>query len=178
MPLLAGPKSILEVASGSGEHCVHWAEHFPDCDWQPSDIHPEAIESIKAWRSAKGLENIHEPLYLDVTKDDWPDTTYDAMIAVNMIHISPEICTEALLCKARNHLKAKGFLFLYGPFKVGGEHTAPSNVEFEKWLKEKDPRFGVRDLEEVVLLAKNHRLELAEKIPMPANNFSLVFFKD
>lgn len=167
---------VLEIASGSGEHVVHFAQHYPRLVWQPSDLDPACLKSIQGWIDHHSLENILPPLSLDTTiKDNWPENRLDALICINMVHISPWEATKGLFQKAGELIGADGFLYLYGPYRRNGEHTAPSNIEFEHWLKAKDPRFGVRDLEEVEGEAAKNGLSLHEIIDMPANNFSLVF---
>lgn len=177
-PFLKQANLVLEIASGSGEHCAYWARVFPHLKLQPSDIHEEALNSINAWKHFFDLGNILNPLPLNVMDQTWPETVYDGIIAINLIHISPWACTAALMEKAQKHLKKGGFLYLYGPYRIDGQHTAPSNHDFDGWLKEQDPRYGVRDLSEVVETAQSFGLILQDKILMPANNFSLVFIKD
>ncbi|SCA57063.1 conserved hypothetical protein [Candidatus Terasakiella magnetica] len=168
--------NVLEIASGSGEHVIHFAQSCPDLNWQPSDLDPDCLKSIQSWIEHTGLKNIHSPLSLDTTSNaNWPQTELDALICINMIHISPWEATIALMKKAAHYLKEDGFLYLYGPYKRNSQHTAPSNVAFEQWLKEKDPRFGVRAMEEVEAEAAKNGLKLAHVYDMPANNFSLVF---
>lgn len=164
---------VLEVASGSGEHAVHCAAAMPGWRWRPSDPGPRARESIAAWRARAGLPNLLEPLALDVT-GDWPEGEFDAIVAINLLHISPWEVTEALMAGAGERLAAGGVLYLYGPYRRGGRHTAPSNAAFDADLKARDPRWGVRDLESVTLEAERHGLALERIVEMPANNLSLV----
>ncbi|WP_417832265.1 DUF938 domain-containing protein [Terasakiella sp.] len=167
---------VLEIASGSGEHVVHFAQHYPGLVWQPSDLDPACLKSIQGWVDHHALENILPPLSLDTTiEDNWPQNELDALICINMVHISPWEATTGLMKKAGQLIGQDGFLYLYGPYRQNGEHTAPSNIEFEYWLKEKDPRFAVRDISEVDAEARKNGLALQEVVEMPANNFSLVF---
>nr|WP_228576919.1 DUF938 domain-containing protein [Halomonas sp.] len=164
---------ILEVASGSGEHGVHYAAAKPGWTWQPSDPNAEARRSISAWRLHAGLENLCEPLPLDVA-GIWPSGPFDAVVAINLIHISPwEVC-EALMARSAERLCEGGVLYLYGPYRRDGRHTAPSNEAFDADLKARDPRWGVRDLEQVVSEARKHGFMLEQAIEMPANNLSVV----
>ncbi|WP_135080907.1 DUF938 domain-containing protein [Terasakiella sp. SH-1] len=167
---------ILEIASGSGEHVVHFAKSYPHITWHPSDLGPDCLNSIKAWRDHYGLSNIESPLQLDTTKaENWPEFKVDALICINMVHISPWPATEGLMKKASQLLKKEGFLYLYGPYKKNGQHTAPSNVAFDQQLQATDSRFGVRDMERVVNEAEKNGLKLTQTTAMPANNFSLFF---
>ncbi|TDR56545.1 uncharacterized protein DUF938 [Halomonas ventosae] len=165
---------VLEVASGSGEHAVYLAGATPGWRWQPSDPSPRALASIAAWREAAGLANLLEPVELDVT-GDWPSTPFEAVVAINLLHISPWAATEALLAGAGDALVPGGVLFLYGPFRREGRHTAPSNATFDADLRARDPRWGIRDLEEVTAAAGRHGLKLDKVVTMPSNNLSLVF---
>jgi SAM-dependent methyltransferase len=164
---------ILEIASGTGQHAVHFAAHLPGITWQPSDIDPERRASIRIWREESGLENILKPLAVDVTESDWGVGIFDAIYNSNLIHISPWECSLGLLAGARRHVRPGGLLIIYGPFKIGGEHTAPSNLEFDESLRSRDPAWGVRDLEAVREAADGFELE--ERVGMPANNRTLVF---
>jgi len=167
---------VLEIASGSGEHVVHFAQHYPGLVWQPSDLDPACLKSIQGWVDHHALENILPPLSLDTTiKDNWPQNELDALICINMVHISPWEATIGLMKQAGSLLGPDGFLYLYGPYRQNGQHTSPSNMEFEHWLKQKDPRFAVRDISEVDTEARKNGLVLQEVVEMPANNFSLVF---
>ena len=167
---------VLEIAAGAGEHAVHLAGGLPGLRWQPTDADPSALGSISAWRDAAGLPNLLDPLLLDVTDAaDWPEATFDAVVCINMIHISPWIAAEALMAGAERVLTPGGVLYLYGPFREGGRHTAPTNEAFDASLKARDPSWGVRDLEEVTALAARHDLAPAGRAEMPANNLSLLF---
>lgn len=165
--------TVLEIASGSGEHALHFARAFPDLTWQPSDPDPTARASIEAWRAEAGLANLAAPLALDVTAP-WPIDRADAIVCINMIHISPWESSLALFAGAAAILPEGGLLYTYGPYRFDGV-TAPSNIEFEKWLHAKDPGFGVRDLRELSTAAGEHGLVLRGAVAMPANNHSLLF---
>jgi hypothetical protein len=170
------PKSglVLEIASGSGEHAVHFAQRFPDLVLQPSDPREEGRASIDAHAAELPPGRVLPALALDVIAP-WPLTHADAVVCINMIHASvPE--TVPALMKGAAAILAKGApLVTYGAYKIGGAHTAPSNETFDAWLKERDPRWGVRDLEHVVAEAEKAGFTLEERIAMPANNFVLVF---
>jgi cyclopropane fatty-acyl-phospholipid synthase-like methyltransferase len=167
---------VLEIASGTGEHAMHMARAMPEISWQPSDPDAAARASIDAWRAQEGLANVAPPLPIDVRAQDWNVVPpFDAVVAINMIHIAPWAATPALFEGAARLVGAGGIVLLYGPYKRGGEHTAPSNAAFETWLKERDPRFGVRDLGDVAREAERRGFMLREVVEMPANNLSLVF---
>ncbi len=167
---------VLEIASGTGEHAVWCSAALPGVTWQPTDRHPDALASIAAWRDQAGLTNLLAPLSLDAAAPDtWPVTRADAIIAVNMIHIAPWAAAEGLFAGAARVLSPDGLVYLYGPFREGGEHTAPSNAAFDETLRAQDPLWGIRDLGEVTALASRHGLALTERIVMPANNLSVVF---
>lgn len=170
----------LEIASGTGEHCIAFARAFPGIAWQPSDMAQDALESIEAWRQDAGLANVAPPLHLDVSAPDWPlkaGERADAILAINLVHISPWSATEGLMQGAERLLSAGGLLYLYGPYKRGGAHTAPSNADFEGWLKRQDTAWGVRELEDVEALGAAHGLMPESIVEMPANNLSLIFRK-
>lgn len=169
--------TVLEIAAGTGQHACYFAEAFPDLTWQPTDADPDALVSIAAWVADHPHANLRAPLLLDVTAEPWPVTAADAIVCINMVHISPWQATEALMRGAGRLLPTGAPLVLYGPYKRGGAHTAPSNEAFEQWLKARDPRFGVRDLEAVVAEAEKNGLALADIFEMPANNLTVVFRK-
>ena len=168
---------VLEVASGTGMHAVHFAAGFPELQWQPTDVPEEALDSVEAWREEAGLPNLRPPLRLDVTERPWPVERAEAIFNANMIHISPFACTEALLAGAGEVVAPGGPLVLYGPYRIGGAHTAPSNARFDESLRARDPRWGVRDLEEVIRLAEAAGLAFEARHEMPANNQTVVFRK-
>lgn len=166
---------LLEIASGSGEHAIAFAARFPALRWQPSDCDEAALASIEAWRSEASLENVEKAIFLDARDAHWPLEHADAIVAINMIHIAPWAACEGLMSGAGRVLRQGGVLYLYGPYRVNGDHTAPSNARFDDWLKNRDPAFGVRDLEAVDACAKTNGLMMDACVAMPANNFSLVF---
>jgi len=166
---------VLEIASGGGEHAAYFAQHLPDLRWQPSDADPHMLDSIAAHRAAASAANLLEPLWLDVTAPHWPVEQADALICCNMIHISPWAATEGLIAGAGRTLPHGGLIYLYGPYKIDGRHTAPSNRDFDARLRAQNPLWGVRDLTEVSRLAERHGFALAETVPMPANNLSVIF---
>lgn len=166
---------VLEIASGTGEHATFFAAALPRLTWQPSDHDPLALKSIAAHRTAAGLANLAPPLPLDASSPDWPLSHADAVLAINMVHISPWRATEGLMRGAERILSSGGILYLYGAYKEHGIHTAASNAVFDESLRARDPEWGLRDVEEVTSLAKAHDLALVEQIVMPANNLSLVF---
>lgn len=167
--------TLLEIASGTGQHATHFAEYLPGWVIQPSDVDPENLESIEAWVADARLPNLRRPFRLDVLAADWGVGRVDAVYSANMIHIAPPACTEALVSGAGRHLNGGGRFVLYGPFRVGGEHTAPSNAAFDADLRSRNPSFGVRALEAVQASASAAGLSLIERVPMPANNFTLIF---
>ncbi len=167
----------LEIASGSGEHVLHFARAFPQLTWQPSDPDPVARRSIEAWRGAAGLSNLLAPVALDARGEDWPVAAADAILAINMVHISPWTATEGLMRGAGRLLPAGAPLYLYGAYRQAGVATAPSNEAFDAWLRAQDPEWGVRDLDDVAAAAEACGLALDTVVPMPANNLSVVFRK-
>jgi SAM-dependent methyltransferase len=167
--------TVLEIASGTGEHAVYFATALPHLIWQPTDQDERALRSIAAHRVASGLSNLLAPVTLDAAAPEWPLERADAVVAINMVHISPWRATQGLVAGAGRVLPPGGVLYLYGAYKEHGAHTAPSNEAFDQDLRRRNPEWGVRDIEEVADLARIHRLELAERISMPANNLSLVF---
>jgi SAM-dependent methyltransferase len=166
---------VLEVASGTGEHAAAFAPALPTLTWQPSDIVDAHLASIEAWRSVAGAPNLASPVRLDVEQDRWPVERADAVVAINLVHITPWSTTEALVRGAARVLPPAGVLFLYGPYKRDGQHTADSNARFDARLRGEDPRWGVRDLGEVERAADGAGFTLARVVTMPANNLSLVF---
>jgi SAM-dependent methyltransferase len=166
---------VLEIASGGGEHAAYFASNLPGLRWQPTDANSEMFESIAAHRAAAGVANLLAPLHFDVTSERWPIERADAMVCCNMIHIAPWAATEGLIAGAGRTLSRGGLLYLYGPYKIDGRHSAPSNEDFDASLRARNPLWGVRDLTDVASLAERHGLELAETVAMPANNLSVVF---
>lgn len=166
--------TVLEIGSGSGEHAVYFAQALNTLEWQPSDATPAALASIQGWIDHHGAGNVLAPLTLDIRAPQWPLQQADAVVCINVIHYSPWESTPALFAGAARILPVGGTLYLYGPYRREGRHTAPSNEAFDNWLKGIDPTFGVRDLEAVEAEAAACGLDLEEVISMPANNLSLV----
>jgi SAM-dependent methyltransferase len=164
---------VLELASGTGQHVAYFAAALPGLIWLPSEADREMHDSIAAWTA--GLRNVRAPIALDATATTWPVPSLDAVYAANLVHIAPwEVCL-GLLAGAGRSLAPGGLLLLYGPYRIGGEHTAPSNAAFDRQLRSSDPRWGVRDLEGVRDAAAPHGLALEERVAMPANNQTLIF---
>ncbi len=166
---------VLEIASGTGEHIVDFAGQFPALAWQPSDYDRLGLASIAAWSAEAGHPNLRQPVQLDASADDWPIDQADAILCINMVHISPWAATQGLMAGAGRILPAGGLLYLYGPYLREGVETAPSNLAFDANLKAQNPDWGLRDLGAVEDLAANHGLHLEQVIDMPANNLSLLF---
>lgn len=167
--------TMLEIASGSGEHAVHYAARLPNLIWQPSDPSEKARESIKAWSFEMELTNLLPPLDIDVTSETWPIDRVDAMLAINMVHISPWTATEGLIRGAGKLLSSGGSLILYGPYKQEGREFVDSNMEFDAWLRNQNADWGIRQLEEVAELAGRAGLSLSSIVDMPANNLCVIF---
>ncbi len=166
---------VLEVASGSGEHARFFADALPAISWQPTDVDAKALASITAFRAKAGVPNLLAPLRLDVVSAQWPVERADAIVNCNMIHISPWAACEGLIAGAGRILPVGGILYLYGPYRIDGRHTAPSNAEFDAYLRGQNAAWGIRDLAEVSSLAVRCGLTLAETVQMPANNLSVIF---
>jgi hypothetical protein len=166
---------VLEIASGSGEHAVHFARALPALVWQPSDPDEAARRSIVAHTRAAGLANIRSPLTIDATRQPWPVARSDAVVAINMIHIAPWDATIGLMAGAEETLVEGGVLYLYGPFREDDAHTAASNAAFDDSLRARNASWGIRDVEAVAAAARAHDLHLDERVVMPANNLSLIF---
>lgn len=182
--------TVLEIASGTGEHAVFFAPRLAPRQWLPTDINPLAIESVTAWQQAASASNLHPPLRLDVCALAWPvelETDFTelhlqaypitALVNINMIHIAPWSACQGLMAGAGRVLPAGGVLYLYGPFKRRGGHTAASNETFDRSLKAQNVQWGVRDLEAVTEVAHAEGLSLIEVVDMPANNLSVIFKK-
>ena len=173
--------TILEIASGTGQHAVYAAPALAPRIWQPSDCNASAINTIQDWIAAHPSPNLSQPLLLDVRQHPWPveqppvSPEITAIVAINMIHIAPWCCCEALLDGAQRILPSGGVLYLYGPFKRDGQHTAPSNQSFDTDLRNRDPEWGIRDLDVVSREAAGRQLDLSAVIEMPANNLSVIF---
>jgi hypothetical protein len=166
---------VLEIASGTGEHAVCFAAAFPKLTWQPTDGDPRALDSIAAHRDAASLDNLLPPLLLDVTAPAWPVARADMIVCINMIHISPWDACAALFAGAARTLSEAGVVYLYGPYKIGGAHTAESNRRFDSDLRARNPAWGIRDLDEVTAEAASRGFDRTEIVAMPANNHSVVF---
>jgi SAM-dependent methyltransferase len=172
---------VLEIGSGTGQHAANYALKSPDLTWWPSDIAATHLASIESWRRHAALPNLRPPQAIDLMNADWrwdgdsPDAMLTAILCINVLHISPWRVAENLLAGAGRLLDSGGYLFLYGPYKRGGAHTAASNAEFDASLRARNPEWGVRDLEAVVALAQVSGLSLARAAEMPANNLVLCF---
>ena len=169
---------VLELASGTGQHVAFFARAFPTLQWQPSDPSAAHRGSVRAWSAASGAVNIAPAVALDVERAPWPVTRADAILNINMLHIAPWSAAEALFEGASRLLPPSGVLLLYGPFKRGGQHMAESNQRFDDRLRGEDPRWGVRDLDDVAARATTVGFAAPEVIAMPANNLSLVFRRE
>jgi|SRR6185437_6596793 len=165
---------VLEIASGTGEHAIYFAERFASLDWQPSDIHPDALASIAAWRVQSALPNVCAALTLDASEADWKICHADAVLNINMVHISPWKSTLGLLDGARNLLAEGSPLILYGPWIADAIPTAPSNIAFDRDLRNRNPEWGLRKVEDFAAEAEVRGFRLAEVRPMPANNLMLL----
>jgi SAM-dependent methyltransferase len=175
-PRLPPAGLVLEIAAGAGEHAAHMARALPGLSWRPTDPDPEALASIAAWREAAGLDNLLPPLRLDAADPDgWPVAHADAVVNINMIHISPWAAAEGLMTGAGRVLAPGAPLFLYGPYIEASVATAPSNLDFDASLRGRNPAWGLRRLEDVAALAAGRGLALEARIAMPANNLLLVF---
>lgn len=174
-PRLPPDGLVLEVASGSGEHVVHFAAALPHLVFQPSDPNETARASIDDWAETSGLTNVRPALALDVEASAWPVDRANAVLCCNMIHIAPWSAAVGLIGGAARILPTDGLLYLYGPYRRSGRHTAASNEAFDRDLRQRDPAWGVRDLEAVTELAATHGFAAPEIVDMPANNLSLLF---
>ena len=169
---------VLEVASGTGEHAIFFSEHLPDLRWQPTDASSEALQSIGAWVDQTARKNLLPPLELDVRSPQWPVTKANALVCINMIHISPWETTEALFHGASKVLTAGSPLVTYGPYRLHGEHTAQSNEAFDQSLRSRNARWGVRDIDDLSELGGQTGFALQERVGMPANNMTLVWTRE
>ncbi len=170
--------TVLEISSGTGEHAAFFAAALPQVTWQPSDLDPTALGTIDAYRNDAAVSNLRPALHLDASSPDWPVTHADAIVCINMIHIAPWSACEGLMAGAARLLPAGGVLYLYGPYRRNGEHTADSNRAFDEDLRRRNPAWGVRNLEDVIALAARHSITHAETVAMPANNLSVIFRKN
>lgn len=170
--------TVLEVASGTGEHALAFSRAFPDLSWQPSDADPTALASIEAWSDETAPPNLRPAIPLDVLRDDWPIDRADAVLAINLVHISPWTASLALLRHAARLLPVGGRLILYGPWRQSGESLEPSNVAFDRSLQERDPGWGLREIDVFAKTADEHGLVLIEQRRMPAHNRMLLFRRE
>ncbi len=174
--------NILEIGSGTGQHAVFFSTSLQPRQWFPSDPNPILRESIVAWQQQNPSDNLHPPLNIDARESVWAVEKecieIAAIVNINMIHISPWSTCLGLMAGAGRLLPQNGVLYLYGPYKLGGEHTAPSNLAFDESLRFQNSEWGVRNLENVVAAAENEGLKFIEKVEMPGNNLSVVFYKD
>ena len=166
---------VLEIGSGTGQHVAHFAKALPALTFQPSEVDVSRHASIAAWIREEGLANVKPPLAFDVATLPWPVREADAVVCINVIHISPWEATLALMKGAGAILAPGGVLVTYGPYRRDGRHTSPSNAEFDASLRSRNPAWGIRDLEEVAAAARGQGLVLEETVAMPANNFTVVF---
>jgi Protein of unknown function (DUF938) len=165
---------VLEIASGTGEHAIAFAQGFSRLEWQPSDVHPDALASIRAWREQAALPNLRAPLTLDASSADWPIDQADAVLSINMVHISPWESAVGLLDGAARLLRLGAPLIMYGPWLEQGIEAAASNLEFDANLRARDPRWGLRLVEEFAAVAEDRGLRLEQRRAMPANNMMLL----
>ena len=168
---------LLEIAAGTGEHAVFLSREFPEWQWQPTDPDPAALASIAAWRDDKGAPNLLPPMLLDAASKSWDVDTADAVLCVNMVHISPPEATEGLFAGATGILKCEAPLLIYGPFIENGVETAASNLDFDASLKARNPDWGLRDITWMDELAKANGMRRTARHEMPANNLTLVYRK-
>ena len=169
---------VLEIAAGSGEHALHFASALPNLQWLPTDADPDALASIVAWRAHGGSPNLLAPLRLNAADPaSWPVRRVDAVVCINMVHISPWAATEGLITGAAGVLPSGGLLFLYGPFLEPGVETEPSNLDFDLSLKSRNPAWGLRSVDDVSDLGRRQGLTLEMRLEMPANNLSLIYRK-
>jgi Protein of unknown function (DUF938) len=166
---------IIEIASGTGEHVVHFAAYFPHLIWQPTDFDPAGLSSIAAWAAECRLPNILHPLKLDAAESEWPVKQADGIVCINMVHISPWSATEGLFAGAKTLLSGGAPLFLYGPFREDKVPTVPSNEAFDASLRAANTDWGLRIVEDVANIAETQGFTLERRVPMPANNMSLIF---
>jgi len=163
------------VASGTGEHALWFAKCFPGLEWQPSDAHADALASIEAWREDSGLSNLRQPIVIDAGNPEWPIDRADAILNINMAHISPWAASLGLIAGAATVLAPEGSLILYGPWLKDGIETASSNLAFDADLKSRDPQWGLRRVEDFAQAAAAKGFDLVETRSMPANNLMLLF---
>lgn len=171
--VFADASHVLEIGSGTGQHCVHFATQLPHLRWQPSD-RAENLPGISAWIDGCSTGNLDHPVELDVTQRAWPPGPFDALFTANTCHIMPWPAVEQMFRRLPEVMTANSVLACYGPFKYGGEFTSPSNASFDLWLRRQAPHQGIRDIEAITELASEAGFRLEEDNPMPANNQLLV----
>lgn len=176
-PLLSSTNSLLEIGSGTGQHAVYFSERLSHLKWQTSDCLPY-LEGIGLWIDGAELENVLLPIELDVAKSNWPSTSYDAIYMANTIHIMHASEVEIMFTQLANHLESEGQLIIYGPFNYDGQYTSESNQRFDQWLKNRDANSGIKNFEDIHVMAKRAGLSLENDYEMPANNRILHFLKD
>lgn len=176
-PLLPPTGLVLEIASGTGQHIVHFAQAVPNLTWQPTEPDTDRLDIIQRRLSRENLSNVNPPLLLNVFDSPWLIEQPSVIVCINMIHIAPWTATQALFQGASHFLTDEGLLFLYGPYRRFGHHTAPSNEAFDRDLQWRNPAWGLRDMEAVTDLGQATGLELSDVVEMPSNNFSLIFRK-
>ena len=167
--VFADVERVLEVGSGTGQHAVYFAEKMPYLTWQPAD-RPGTLDSVRAWREDAGLDNVLEPVAIDLFDTSWSVGEFDAVYSANVIHIAPEAATERLFAHAAKHLHDGGLVLLYGPFRYSDRPLEPSNRQFDVMLRQRDPASGIRLFADVDAAAAAHGFELVEDRAMPANN--------
>lgn len=172
--LLPETGTVLEIGSGTGQHAVFFTRQLADICWQPTD-RAENLAGLELQFTVKGNPRIKKPIKLDVLKDPWPDTTYEAAFSANTAHIMPWKAVQAMFAGVASHLKADGRFCLYGPFNINGAYTSPGNGQFDAQLRQQDPHMGIRDMYDIESLSNSYQMDLQQKIVMPANNFLLVF---
>jgi len=177
MRVLPEQGDVLEISSGTGQHVLHFAQAMAHLRFQPTEPDADNLKSITAWLASASLPNVNAPIHLDVRDEIWPVGKVAAVICLNMIHIAPQSATEALLRGAARVMDSGGILFLYGPYRRQGRHISASNEAFDALLRARNPEWGVRNLEDVALLAASEGLKLQEIHDMPANNLAIIFRK-
>ena len=175
--VLPAAGTVLEIASGTGQHVVHFAAALPRLHWQPSDPDAELRESIRRHTAASGLENIGPPLDLDVFTQSWPVSNADALVAINMLHVAPWPATAALFTGAATLLASGSVLVTYGPYRRDGAHTSAGNAAFDTQLRAQHANWGIRELEAVTAEAESAGFDRSDVVAMPANNLCLVFLR-
>jgi hypothetical protein len=175
--VLPGQGDVLEVSSGTGQHVLHFAQVMPHIRWQPTEQDADCLRSIASWLAPASLPNVNAPIHLDVHDEVWPVGEVAAVVCLNMTHIAPPSATEALLRGAGRVIRSGGILFLYGPYRRQGRHISASNETFDRLLRAENRDWGVRNIEDVALLAASEGLDLQEIHEMPANNLAIIFSK-